>query len=63
MFGKHKNKKSDADEFEYASGESSLDAIVMQHVPDHLTAGPRGRDARMHPDEQPLISLPEAESA
>ena len=63
MFGKRKNKDSEAEKFSHASGSPSLDLIVNQHVPDRLTAVPRGRDARMHPDEKPVINLPEAELA
>lgn len=58
MFGKHKNKKSDADEFEYAPGESSLDAIVMQHVPDHLTAVPRDATLVCIPTNSPSSLSP-----
>lgn len=63
MFGKRKNKESGPEEFTHASGSPSLDLIVNQHVPEHLTAVPRGRDARMHLDDKPMITLPEAELA
>ncbi len=63
MFKKRPKAEATPEAFEHSSGSETLDFIVQQHVPTSLSAVPRGRDARMHPDEVSPIELPQAETA